>query len=167
MHACPLSMKNKEVLGGYLIVLITKSSSFENPSPWFPAFVILTLLKCLRTYVCMCGYQEWYPDGIEGPGVGSRCDTRPPWKWMLLIRATLENEGWRIECWWLHQFVAPVVIRERDKRNGATVKGLDDHYQLTQQTNSLPSPPGLKLLMGKKKNKQTWMHHKVKKKARN
>jgi hypothetical protein len=74
---------------------------------------------------------------------------------MLLIRATLENEGWRIECWWLHQFVAPVVIRERDKRNGATVKGLDDHYQLTQQTNSLPSPPGLKLLMGKKKNKQT------------
>jgi hypothetical protein len=73
---------------------------------------------------------------------------------MLLIRATLENEGWRIECW-LHQFVAPVAIRERDKRNGATVKGLDDHYQLTQQTNPLPSPPGLKLLMGGGEKKQT------------
>jgi hypothetical protein len=37
---------------------------------------------------------------------------------MLLIRATLENEGWRIEWWWLHQFVAPVVIRERQKEWG-------------------------------------------------
>jgi hypothetical protein len=38
------------------------------------------------------------------------------------------------------------------------VKGLADHNQLTQQTNPLPSPPGLQLLMGKKKpkkNKQT------------
>jgi hypothetical protein len=35
------------------------------------------------------------------------------------------------------------------------VKGLDDHYQLTQQTNPLPSPPGLKLLMGKKTKKTT------------
>lgn len=153
MHACPLSMKNKEVLGRYLIVLITKSSSFENPSPWFPAFVIDSFEMfeniCVHVWVSGMitgrdwgtggGVQVWYPPTME----------------MNVINKSNTRE-WRMEDWMLvaSSICCPSCHKRETKGMGQLWKGW---MTITNSPNK-PTPFPLHLDLSywwEKKNKQT------------
>ncbi len=106
--------------------------------------------------ICVCVCVSGMITGWDWKGVGSRCDTRPPWTWMLLIRATLENEGWRI--WMVASSICCPSChkRERDKGMGQLWKG----WMIITNSPNKPTPFPLHLDLSYwwgegKKNTQT------------